>query len=304
MNILIAGATGFIGHELVAVLAKEHTITVLGRDWLKLQQHFNQEVTIATWEMLPKLKAQSFDLIINLCGKNIAESRWNMSIKEELIESRVDTSAILIQWAIDDNAKPRFFCANAIGIYGIQDIDDSTVLDEDSPVDFDPPKDFLNEIGQRWQQALQPAIDFGIPVTTTRFAVVLKKNEGMLKKLYLSYYLGAGSILGDGRQVISWVDYQDLVAAFQFLIAHPEITGPVNISSPYPISQEEFARTLATIMNRPLFLKIPQWLVKKMFGEMGEALLLGGQCVYPKRLLAAGFEFRYPKLLDALTKEL
>lgn len=303
MNILIAGATGFIGHELVAVLAQNHQVTVLGRDWIKLQQHFTQEVTFVTWGTLSKLQAQSYDLIINLCGKNIAASRWNQKIKQELIASRVDTSATLIQWAIEQKAKPRFFCANAIGIYGLQQQDDPEAFDEDSPVDFVPAKDFLNEIGQAWMKALQPAIDFGIPVTTLHFGVVLKKDEGLLKKLYPAFYLGLGSILGKGKQIISWVHTADVTAAVEFLIAHPELRGAFNITSPNPVTQEEFARTLAAVMKRPLFMKIPAWFIKQMFGEMGEALLLQGQRVIPKRLLESGYSFRFPELYAALLAE-
>jgi uncharacterized protein (TIGR01777 family) len=303
VKLLIAGATGFIGHELVAVLVKNHEVTVIGRDWLKLQQHFTKEVTIVTWSMLSKLQAPSYDLIINLCGHNISASRWNENIKQELISSRVDTSKTLIDWAIEHDAKPRFICANAVGIYGLQKESDPDFFDEDSPIEFSPPKDFLNEIGLQWQQALQPAIDFGMSVTTLRFGIVLKKDEGMLKKLALSFSLGLGSILGSGKQVLSWIHYADVTAAVQFLIEHPELSGAFNLTSPEPVTQEEFAMTLANVMHRPRFLKIPAWFIKKAFGEMGETLLLNGQRVLPKRLINAGYRFRYPELYEALKHE-
>lgn len=303
MNILIAGASGFIGQKLVTALQAEHTITVLGRDGANLKRHFMKPVSTVTWEMLPELDAKPFDAIINLCGYNIAASRWNSAVKKQLIDSRVKTTSILIDWAIKNQAKPHFICANAVGIYGMQESQDKQELDEDSPIDFEHPRDFLSEIGIRWQQALQPAIDFGMPVTTTRFGVVLGKGDGVLKKLGLSFKLGLGSIIGDGKQIMSWVHIDDVVGAMLFLLQRPELTGAFNVTSPNPVSQAEFAKALATTMHRPLFLTMPAFMIRALFGEMGECLLLKGQRVLPSRLIESGYEFRYPDLIAALRHE-
>lgn len=303
MNILIAGASGFIGQKLVAACNPAYTITVLGRDNKNLKRHFKKPVKTVTWDMLPELDARTFDAIINLCGYNIAAARWNPAVKKQLIDSRVKTTGTLIDWAIKNHAKPHFICANAVGIYGMQESQNSQELDEDSHIDFEHPRDFLSEIGIRWQQALQPAIDFGMHVTTTRFGVVLGKGEGVLKKLNLSFYLGLGSIIGDGKQIMSWVHIDDVVGAILFLLNESELTGAFNVTSPNPVSQAEFAQTLATIMHRPLFLKMPAFVIRTLFGEMGECLLLKGQRVLPSRLLKAGFKFRYPDLMDALRHE-
>lgn len=303
MNILIAGASGFIGHKLVIALQPEHTITVLGRDGANLKRHFMKPVSTVTWEMLSELDARTFDAIINLCGYNIAASRWSPVVKKQLIDSRVKTTTTLIDWAIKNHAKPHFICANAIGIYGAQESQDSQEFDEDSPIDFDHPRDFLSEIGIRWQQALQPAIDFGMHVTTTRFGVVLGKSEGVLKKLAPSFYMGFGSIIGNGKQIMSWVHIDDVVGAILFLLNRPELTGAFNVTSPNPVSQTEFAHALATTMHRPLFLKMPNFMIRALFGEMGECLLLKGQRVLPSRLIESGYEFRYPDLMVALRYE-
>ncbi|WP_412754763.1 TIGR01777 family oxidoreductase [Legionella donaldsonii] len=302
MKILIAGASGFIGQELVKALA-EHNLTVLGRNRATLQQCFSNTVTSCTWDTLHELDAQTYDVLINLCGYNIGASRWTTEVKKQLIESRVNTSTALIDWAIKQQARPRFYCANAVGIYGLQENGAPDAFDENSILDFNHPRDFLNEIGLRWQQALQPAIEHGMQTTITRFGVVLKKGQGMLKKLAPSFYFGLGSIVGDGRQVISWVHSQDLVDAFLFLLDNPELTGAFNLTSPYPVSQAEFARTLAKAMHRPLLFKIPAFIIRVLFGEMGDCLLLQGQRVMPKRLLENGYQFHYPHLIDALTKE-
>ncbi len=303
MNILIAGATGFIGKKLVTTLQSNHTITVLGRNIETLHRYFTQPIHTVTWENLPDLKASTYDAVINLCGYNIAAARWSDRVKAQIIESRVKTTSVLVDWALKQEAKPHFMCANAVGIYGIQDNTDNTALDEDSPIDFEHPRDFMSEIGIRWQQALQPAIDYGLKVTTTRFGVVIGKGDGILKKLTPSFYMGLGSIIGDGSQMMSWVHVDDVVSAIIFLLNHPELTGAFNLTSPHSVSQAEFARVLATTMHRPLLLKMPAFMIRILFGEMGDCLLLKGQRVLPTRLTKLGYEFRYPNLVDALRHE-
>lgn len=303
MNILIAGASGFVGHKLIRTLNIDHHITALGRDKARLLRSVSSNVTCSTWNELSNLDANNFDAVINLCGHNIADSRWTEKVKKQLVDSRVKTSALLIDWIIKHNAKPHFLCANAVGIYGLQDNNDSKSLDEDNHIDIEQPRDFPSEIGIRWQAALQPAIDYGMPVTTLRFGVILKKGGGMLKKLAPSFYLGMGSIIGDGKQTISWVHMDDVVGAIIFLLHKPDLIGAFNITSPNPVSQARFARELAASMHRPLLLTMPAFFIRALFGEMGECLLLKGQRVLPKRLIEAGYQFNYPELVKALKHE-
>lgn len=303
MNILIAGASGFVGHELIHALKPNHQITALGRNKVRLLREFSADVTCCTWDELSNLNAGDYDAVINLCGYNIADSRWSDKVKKQLIDSRVNTSQALIQWIIKHQAKPHFLCANAVGIYGMQENGDPTAFDENTPIDVNHPRDFLSEIGVRWQEALQPAIDYGMPVTTMRFGVVLKKGGGMLKKLVPSFYLGLGSTVGDGQQILSWVHMADIVGAILFLIDRPELTGAFNITSPNPVSQREFAKELAKTMHRPLLLNMPAFFIRALFGEMGECLLLKGQRVLPQRLVEAGYRFQFPGLGAALERE-
>lgn len=303
MNILIAGASGFIGQYLVHSLQAHNHITVLGRDENKLQKMFGASVKVINWNQLDALSAHDYQAVINLCGHNIAASRWSDDVKAKLIESRVQTGATLINWLLKQGAAPHFYSASAIGIYGMQSLSDQNAFDENSPVDVHPPKDFLNEIGMRWENALQPAIEAGIPVTITRFGVVLKKGQGMLKKMTPAFYFGLGSVIGDGRQVLSWVHIEDIVRAYQFLLNTPELTGAFNLTSPHPVSQAEFATILAKTMHRPLLLKTPAFLIRTLFGEMGDCLLLNGQRVVPKRLTEKGYQFKYTTLEAALEHE-
>lgn len=303
MNILIAGASGFIGYSLIQSLKEHHQITVLGRDETKLRKLFAASAKIVTWNQLDSLAASDYQAIINLCGHNIAASRWNEEVKSQIIQSRVHTNSMLINWIIKQSARPHFYSASAIGIYGLQDNSDQNVFDEHSPVNFHPPHDFLNETGMQWENALQPAYQAGIPVTITRFGVVLKKGEGMLKKMAPAFYLGLGSVAGDGQQVISWVHIDDVVRAYQFLLNTPELTGCFNLTSPQPVSQAEFAKILAKAMHRPLMFKTPAFVIRALFGEMGECLLLRGQKVIPERLTNEGFRFKYSNLEAALEHE-
>ncbi len=303
MNILIAGASGFIGQNLVKALETNHKITVLGRKAALLEKLFGESIKKCTWDSLDSLDAKAYDVIINLCGHNIGASRWTPKIKKQLIESRVKTCRTLIDWAINKDAKPHFYCANAIGIYGLQENGDLKAFDENSVINFENPPDFLAEIAVLWQNAMQPALEKGMKVTITRFGVVLKKGEGILKKLSPSFYLGFGAVIGEGRQTLSWVHIDDVVCAYLFLLKHPELTGAFNLTAPNPVSQKQFAETLAKAMHRPLFLKIPEFVISKLFGEMGDSLLLKGQRVHPKRLIEEGYSFIYPDLSNALDHE-
>lgn len=303
MNILIAGASGFIGTELVKALLPEHLITVLGRNAQALKKQFSPTVTVKTWDELSQLDAKSYDAVINLCGHNIAASRWNKRVKEELIHSRVNTNNQLINWLNSHQAKPRLICANAVGIYGLQVNGDPIPFTEKSPIDSTNPSDFLSEVGIRWQESLEPAVMQGIPVTTLRFGVVLKKGQGILKKLALSFQLGAGSVLGDGTQIMSWVHVDDVIASILFLLSRPDLTGAFNVTSPNPVSQKEFARLLAKALHRPLLLTMPAPIIRLLLGEMGDCLLLRGQRVVPERLVEEGYEFIYPLCADALKHE-
>jgi uncharacterized protein (TIGR01777 family) len=300
VNILIAGASGLIGQELIHGMYKEHQFTVLGRHKDSLRQVFHNETISVSWDELDNLDASQFDAVINLCGLNIAASRWSPKVKDEIIQSRVQTSEILVQWILKQNAKPHIYCANAVGIYGLQNNDDAEAYTEESEINYQHPKDFLSEVGIRWQQALKTAEDAGLAVTTTRFGVVLKKGKGFLGKLYPSFICGLGSVIGTGCQVLSWVDSEDVVDAYRFLLSNPHMTGPVNITSPNPCLQKDFAKAFAQTLHRPLLFTTPNLMIHLLFGEMGDCLINKGQRVVPKRLVEAGFKFHWPTIQEAL----
>lgn len=307
MKILVSGGTGFIGSHLIpALLMNQNQITVIGRDAKKTKNIFKESISSLSWNQINEISPDEFDAIINLAGENIAQHRWTENSKKSIKESRLASTRQLVNWVLPSkNKKLHLYNASAIGIYPLQKSTSGlpTALTESSPIDFGQQQSFLSEVGESWENETKPLIEAKFPVTLMRFAVVLKRSQGILKKLELPFSLGLGTILGNGQQAFSWISIDDLVSAILFLINRPEIIGPVNCSAPECVSQQVFAQTLSDIMHRPLFLKLPSQFVKVLFGQMGEELLLGGQNVFPERLKQLGFEFLYPDLHSALLHE-
>ena len=332
MNILISGATGMIGQNLSRQLLKlNHQVYLLGRDRSRMIKLFGSDFSVMTWDELNKNKELlvPIDLIINLAGENIGEKRWSDQQKEKIIKSRVDSTLLLAQLCAEradqkSDKKIRLLNASAIGIYESIDEAASEVAskvaskvageeishskglykdfyDESSEVSKNP-KTFLSQVGKAWEKALEPAEKSGVPVTKMRFAVVLSETGGALAKMLPAFKFGVGGALGSGDQLFSWISLNDLVRAIIFLINHPEITGAVNLVAPEVVAQEVFAKTLAKVLHRPCFLKIPAWILKIQFGEMAQELLLSGVGVKSSRLHQHGFIFEDKTLEAALKK--
>lgn len=303
MRILIAGGTGFVGRHLIpALLNDQHALFILGRDKAKINSLFSNKVHSLSWSELNNHDSGNFDAVINLSGQNIGAGRWTDSVKQSIKNSRVLTTQQLAVWCSQTKNPPHLYNASAIGIYGLQPTaaELTKPLTENTMIAWNKPTDFLSEIGQQWEQAAKPALDANVPVTLMRFAVVLKHNEGALKKMLPAFKFGLGGTLGSGQQAFCWVYIEDLINAILFLLKHPEITDAVNICAPECVTQKQFAQTLGKVLQRPTLITTPAWLLKMLFGQMAEELLLSGQHVYPEKLLASGFEFRYPTLESAL----
>lgn len=307
MKILIAGGTGFIGRSLIPVLLKNgHQLTVVTRDINQAHTLWGDSVSACTWDQLNSndIKPDDIDSVINLAGKNIADQRWSYSVKQKLKESRTLSTTKIIDWINHSiSKKPHLYNASAIGIYGATTTAHalSKALTEVSSNETS--SDFCSELGQEWEGAAKLALKSNIPLTLLRFAVVLKRKEGILKKLEPQFHFGLGSIIGSGDQSFSWVHIDDLVEAIIFLLERPDITGPVNICAPNSLAQKDFANSLAKAMNRPCLVTLPAFLIKILFGKMGDELLLSGQNIYPGVLLNKKFEFSYPEIETALRHE-
>jgi|DewCreStandDraft_5_1066085.scaffolds.fasta_scaffold06314_5 hypothetical protein len=294
MRILISGATGMVANALIPLL-HQHEIFKLVRRPLDGK---NEIIWDAEKGFSPEEenKLQGFDAVINLVGDNVASGRWTPQKKLSIRNSRVLGTKNLIDALKRHNASPKvFISASAIGFYG--DRGDET-LTEDSPRG----KGFLAEICEEWEAEALRARDLGSRVVLLRIGIVLAKEGGALKKMLLPFSLGVGGVVGSGKQWMSWIALDDLTEIIKFSLENDTLEGPVNCTAPNPVTNKEFTITLGKVLNRPTFIPLPSLLIKCIFGEMGETLLLQGNKVIPKKLLEKGFKFRYPDLEIALRK--
>lgn len=285
MSYLITGATGFVGKRLIAnLLQNQQKIIVLTRSKNKAERLFGNRVRVIE-NLSEILSSQKIDHIINLAGEPIADKRWNEKQKEILVNSRVQNTQNIIDLISRLEQKPSTLInASAIGFYGLRGDEE---LDENSKIG----QEFTSDLCQKWEEKANQANQFGARVCIARFGIVLGKNGGALSKMLPAFKLGLGGKIGDGKQFMSWIDIDDLVAAINFLITNQNLNGVFNFTTPQPVTNQEFTKTLAKILGRPAFFNMPALAIKILFGQMGEALLLNGQKVLPKRLLASGFKF-------------
>lgn len=299
MNIMIAGATGFVGQALTKhLLAKGYTVSVLTRKIRPDQPSWGNQVQWYTWDTLEAHTLASLNVIINLCGENIAQKRWSQSRQQEIMASRITTTQQLAQYCSQLGSKsPKLLNASAIGVYdAYSSIDQSPCYDEDSPIDFTHYPHFLARVARQWEMATWCARDRGVTVINCRFGVILDPSGGALKQLLPSFRWGLGARLGHGRQAFCFISLDDAVRALDFLITTTTLQGPINIVSPTTVTQCEFADSLAKILHRPRLLRIPSWMITALLGQMGTELLLSGAVVKPKRLQENGFVFLHSDL--------
>jgi uncharacterized protein (TIGR01777 family) len=307
MHRIIAGATGLVGKALTEQwLTQQCKITVIGRSKQKIIAQFGQRVSALTWDEVTPELFHDAEVVVNLAGVGLAEKRWTDAQKNEILNSRLETTNKLASMlaSIGENAAP-LFNASAIGVYGLQAHAAGQLpprLDETTTIDFDAAPDFLARVGRAWEQATLPAKQAGVRVVNMRFGVVLDKDGGALPQLARPFYFFVGGPIASGEQAVSWVALTDLVRAIDFLLAHPEISGPVNIVAPNCVMQKQFAAALGNALHRPSLLPMPAPVLKIMLGEMARELLLEGQNIYPNKLLELGFTFQDAELPSALKR--
>ncbi|MCX8043335.1 MAG: TIGR01777 family oxidoreductase [Desulfobacterota bacterium] len=280
MQVAISGATGFIGTYLGKVFgAQGHKIVPLTRG----------DFSTNAAALAGKLKG--CDAVINLAGAPIA-ARWTAAYKKVLIESRIGTTRMIVDTVTHLSPAPRvLISASGTGIYrshGIHTEDDTDYAD-----------DFLGRLAQDWEREALKAESVGMRTVVFRFGVVLGKNGGALQRMLPLFRLGLGGRIGSGRQAFSWVHIADLARAIITAVNNPALRGIYNLTAPYPITNAELTRTLASLLHRPAWLPVPGVALKLLFGEAA-AVLLEGQQVLPKRLRDAGFTFLFPTICEAL----
>jgi uncharacterized protein (TIGR01777 family) len=293
MELLITGGTGFIGRALCRrLLADGHRLTVLSRWPRRVPALCGAGVSaVASLSELPR--DRRFDAVINLAGEGIADRPWSAARKQLLRDSRIGVTAALCDWIAAAASPPALLISgSAVGYYGSRG---DQLLDEAAPVGAD----FAAHLCRDWEVEAARVEALGVRLCLLRTGLVLGGDGGMLARLKLPFSLGLGGRLGDGRQWMSWIHRDDLVALIVYLLDHPTLQGPFNGTAPEPVTNADFTRALARALRRPALLPMPAFALRLALGEMA-GLLLGGQRVLPQRALEAGFEFRYPTLPAAL----
>jgi hypothetical protein len=294
-RILVSGASGLIGKALVAFLQGG------GHEVVRLVRRAAGPGEIR-WDPdrgeLDPASLEGFDAVVHLAGEGIAEGRWTPARKERILKSRTQGTRLLAEALSRVARKPEVLVsASAIGFYG--DRGDAP-LDETSA----PGTGFLADVTQAWEAAAVPAAEAGIRVVWLRTGIVLAPRGGALAQMLPPFQLGLGGPVGPGTQVMSWIALDDIVGAIHHILFTPGLRGAVNGTAPAPVTSAEFGRVLGRVLGRPAVLPLPGLAVRAMFGEMGEALLLGGARVLPNALVASGFDFLCPTLEEALRHEL
>lgn len=293
MEILITGSSGLIGSALIPLLEGE------GHQILRLVRH--KKVAgedVAVWDPeAGKLETSSLeqtDAVIHLAGENVGAAHWTKERKKRIRKSRIRGTQLLSESLSRLAVPPRVLVsASAVGFYGSRG---DEVLTEESP----PGSDFLAELCKEWEVATEPARQKGIRVVNLRIGMVLSGKGGALTSMLPTFKMGAGGKIGDGRQFVSWIAVDDLACAIAHSVVHESLSGPVNAVSPNPVRNVELTRTLGKVLGRPTFLSMPQSIIRLIFGEMADALLLASQRVQPTRLLDTGFTFQFPEVEAAL----
>lgn len=296
-RVVISGASGLVGTRLAALLTTGgHRVDRLVR------RPPAAASTDIRWDPaageIDAAGLEGADAVMHLAGENIAGGRWTAARKEAIRRSRIDGTRLLAESLARLGRRPRvLISASAVGYYGPRG-------DEPLTEDSASGRGFLAEVCQAWEAAAEPARRAGIRVVNPRLGMVLAATGGALGRMLIPFRLGLGGVMGSGRQYVSWIALEDLVEAITYLMFAGHVSGPVNAVAPGPVTNRGFTQTLGRVLRRPTLAPLPAPLVRLLFGEMGQALLLDGARVLPARLLASGFRFRYPDLEGALRSEL
>ncbi len=292
MRIAVSGSTGLIGSVLVPALAGAgHEVARLVRT------RPGPESNDIYWDpykaYLDTPKLEGVDAVVHLAGETIA-AHWTPSRKRRIHESRIRGTHVLSEALRQLDHQPQVLVSgSAIGFYGDRG---EEVVTEESPAG----SGFVADVCRDWEAATEPASRVGIRVVHLRTGVVLSSQGGALAKMLPPFRMGVGGKIGSGRQYFSWVSMDDVVSAVQFILRTPALAGPLNMVSPNAATNLEFTKALGKVLSRPTIFPLPSFVVRLLFGQMGEEVLLGGQRVEPAKLKAAGFAFQYPELAPAL----
>lgn len=298
-TILVTGGSGFIGRNLCERLASTveqhsaHQLIVLSRNPAKAAKVLPQSVQVISG--LSQLN-QPIDILINLAGEPIADRRWSDKRKATITESRIQTTQALYEFfKAADNPPSIIISGSAIGYYGGGLADNQPVTEEGA---VEP--NFSSQLCADWENTAQQFEQLGARVCYLRTGIVLGE-QGALSKLLPAFKLGLGGPIATGQQWMPWVHIEDMVEIIIYAIQN-DITGPINCTAPQPVTNREFAKTLGKVLKRPAIAPMPAAIVKLLFGQMGDELMIQGQSVIPQKLQQQGFQFKYSDLHSALNQ--
>ena len=298
MKVLVTGSSGLVGSALVSALVKAgHTVCRLVRPGAAAHNQSNDGFQVAWNPVTGELggAAVGADAVVNLAGASIAGGRWSAERKALLRSSRIDTTRALVAALARMNGRPRVLVsASATGFYG--DRGDELLTEESQPGN-----DFLSSLAREWEAEALKAEAIGIRVVLARFGIVLSRNGGALPKMMLPFRFFAGGKIGSGRQWMSWIALEDVIAILQLALEKNEVRGPINLISPQPVQNAEFTETLASVMHRLALFPAPVFALRLALGEMADALLLSSQRALPRNLEKLGYRFLHADLKTALT---
>ncbi len=297
MKLVVTGATGLVGGALCQNLIQAgHQVVALARNPEKARAKL-PTVEVAAWDATsghPPVEAlEGSDAVVHLAGEAIAAGRWTSQRKRMIRESRVAGTRNLVEGLSHCQNPPKVLVSSsAIGYYGTHG---DEFLEETSQ----PGNDFLAELCQQWESEAKRATDSGVRVVLVRSGLILAREGGALPRMLPPFRMGVGGPLASGKQWMSWIHIRDELEAIRYAIENDEMEGPLNLTAPNPVTNEEFSRTLARVLRRPAFFRVPGFVLRLLFGEMAETLLLKGQRVLPKKLEQSGYQFRFSDLRGA-----
>jgi uncharacterized protein (TIGR01777 family) len=293
-TVLITGASGLVGKALTRALRAR------GYDVVKLVRHPPSEPDEVQWapgEFVAWPDDKPLDHVVHLAGEPVF-GLWTPEKKKAIRESRVVGTRTMAEFCAARKQKPKsMISASAIGIYGDRNGEELTEASA-------PGSGFLAEVAKEWEAAAAPARQAGIRVVHPRVGVVLGKHGGALKQMLLPFQLGLGGRVGSGKQWFSWIALSDLLNLLLFAMETSAVIGPINAVAPEPVTNRDFTRVLAYVLNRPAIFPVPAFVLRRLPGGMADEALLASERVIPRKALDWGFRFVYPELIDALQAEL
>tara|TARA_R110001592_G_scaffold362770_2_gene678179 strand:- start:638 stop:1558 length:921 start_codon:yes stop_codon:yes gene_type:complete len=292
-TVLVTGATGFIGHYFCqAAQDRGLQVIALTRNLERARVRLPGIQAVENLEDLSR--AKKINYVLNLAGEPLATGRWNASRKQQFLESRVGITKKLFEYFKGVDKPPDVLISgSAVGYYGPHC---DKVLDEAAKYH----ESYSHHLCSEWEHSASQFSQLGVRVCYLRTGIVLGPEEGALGRMLMPFKMGLGGRIGHGKQWMPWIHIADEIALIFHCFKRSDLSGAINASSPNPVMNRQFSQVLGKVLARPVFFPMPSAIVRLLFGEMADELLLTGQRAYPRKALESGFNFSYPELMPAL----